>query len=60
YVYGLGNSIIGEITHFNGYSWRSINIGTFYTHYGLSVKQNIIAAAGWNGDKALITILFKN
>ena len=59
-VYGLGNSIIGEITHFNGYSWRSINIGTFYTHYGLSVKQNIIAAAGWNGDKALITILFKN
>jgi hypothetical protein len=55
-VYGLGNSIIGEITHFNGYTWTSINIGTFYTHYGLSVKQNIIAAAGWNGDKALITI----
>ncbi|MEO8232940.1 MAG: glucosyl transferase [Ignavibacteriota bacterium] len=59
-VYGLGNSIIGEISHFNGYSWGSISVGTLYTNYSLSVKQNSVATVGWNGDKALITLLFRN
>jgi len=56
-VYGISAAF--AILHFNGYSWEKISSFPNHVFYRLDVKKNITVAAGWFGDKALITILKK-
>ncbi len=36
----------GFITHFNGSSWRSINLSNNYVFYSVAIKNNTVAIAG--------------
>ena len=54
-VYGLG--MPGIIIHFNGYSWQTIVTGQNNIHYRIEVKNDFAATVGWQGDKALITVI---
>ena len=59
------NDIVGlsanlSIFHFNGYTWNSIQTGTNNIYLKVQIKNNIIATTGWNGNRAIITILFRN
>jgi hypothetical protein len=53
-VFGLSSTLL--ILHFNGYSWQYINTLNII-YYRLDVKDNIMAAVGWQSDKAVITVL---
>ena len=48
------------IHHFNGYSWGSINPDPSNRYWRIDIKGNIISAAGYQGEKAAITIIRKN
>lgn len=59
------NDIVGlsanlSIFHFNGYSWNSIQTGLNNIYLKLQIKNNIIATVGWQNDRAIITLLFRN
>lgn len=56
-IYGI--STTSSILHFNGYSWQSIKTTPNSVFYSLDVKNNLTVTCGWQGDKALITILKK-
>lgn len=50
----------GLLSHFNGYSWRHY-INNELPHYSgrllsVDIKQDVIVAVGWIGNKAIITI----
>ena len=58
------NNIVGlsanrNIYHFNGYSWLGIATEPNNTFIKVEITKKIIASVGWQGDKALITILKK-
>ncbi len=57
-VFGLSSTFL--ILHFNGYSWQFINTGTNNVYYRQDAKDNLTAVVGWQGDKAVITILRRN
>ncbi|MDP2364110.1 MAG: glucosyl transferase, partial [Ignavibacteria bacterium] len=57
-IVGLSSTL--TVFHFNGYSWNSIQTGTNNIYLKIQIKNNSIATSGWNGDKALITLLFRN
>ena len=59
------NDIVGlsanlSIFHFDGYSWNSIQTGLNNIYLKLQIKNNIIATVGWQNDRAIITLLFRN
>jgi hypothetical protein len=54
-VYGLG--MPGIIIHFNGYTWQTIATGQNNIHYRIEAKNDFAATVGWQGDKALITVI---
>lgn len=54
-VYGLGN--LGIILHFNGYTWQTIATGQNNTFYRIEAKNDFAVTVGWQGDKALITVI---
>ncbi|MCH9029575.1 MAG: glucosyl transferase [Bacteroidetes bacterium] len=54
-VFGLSSTI--SLLHFNGFSWQFINTGTSNIYFRQDVKNDLIAAVGWQGDKAVITII---
>ncbi|MFA6980425.1 MAG: glucosyl transferase [Ignavibacteriaceae bacterium] len=56
-IYGI--STTSSILHFNGYGWHSIKTLPNSVFYRLDVKNNLTVTCGWQGDKALITILKK-
>ncbi len=45
------------ILHFNGYSWRSIQTNPDNIFLKVDIKDNLIAAVGWQDNKAVITVL---
>jgi hypothetical protein len=50
---------LGEIIHFNGISWKSFVAETQLpsgNYYGISIKEDLIVAAGFNGASAVITV----
>ena len=49
-----GNS--GEILHFNGTEWRSFQNGLAGSLYNIDIRQNIVAAVGYDGSKAFLKI----
>ncbi len=57
-VFGISST--SSIFHFNGYNWKNNNIGNNNIYFRLDVKNNLTAAAGWQGDKAIITLLQRN
>jgi hypothetical protein len=58
-VFGIGGP--GSIIyHFNGYSWKSINPNPNYRYWRIEIKGDIIAASGYQGEKAAITVLRRN
>jgi len=58
-VCGIGGS--GSIIyHFNGYSWQSINPDQNNRYWRIDIKGNTIAASGYQGEKAAVTILRRN
>ncbi|RKY97904.1 MAG: glucosyl transferase, partial [Ignavibacteriae bacterium] len=57
-VFGLSSTF--SILHFNGYSWQYINTGTSNIYYRQDVKDDLVVAVGWQGDKAVITIIRRN
>lgn len=59
------NDIVGlsanhAIFHFNGYSWNSIQTGINNIYLKIQNKKNVIATVGWQNDRAIITLLFRN
>jgi hypothetical protein len=59
------NDIVGlsanlSIFHFNGYSWNSIQTDLNNIYLKILIKNNTIATVGWQNDKAIITLLFRN
>lgn len=68
-IYGIKgqsfNDIVGlsaklSIFHFNGYRWNSIQTGINNIYLKIQIKNNTIATVGWQSNKALITLLFRN
>jgi hypothetical protein len=68
-IYGINgqsfNDLVGlsanlSIFHFNGYSWNSIQTGINNIYLKIQIKNNIIATVGWQNDRAIITLLFRN
>ncbi len=45
------------IYHFNGNSWQSINPVPNNRYWRIDIKGNIIVASGYQGEKALITVI---
>ncbi|OQY71645.1 MAG: hypothetical protein B6D44_12190, partial [Ignavibacteriales bacterium UTCHB2] len=56
----FGISSLGTILHFNGYNWGSINVPVENIFLKLDVKGNVISTVGWQGKKAVITIIRRN
>ncbi|MCZ7608640.1 MAG: glucosyl transferase [Ignavibacterium sp.] len=56
----FGISSLGIILHFNGYNWGSINVPVENIFLKLDVKGNVISTVGWQGEKAVITIIRRN
>jgi len=54
-----GLSANRKIYHFNGYTWLGIATEPNNTFIKVEITKKIIASVGWQGDKALITILKK-
>lgn len=55
-VSGLSSTF--SLLHFNGFSWQFINTGISNNiYYSQDMKNELIVAVGWQGDKAVITIL---
>jgi len=68
-IYGINgqsfNDIVGlssnlSIFHFNGFSWSSIQTGLNNIYLKIQIKNNTIATVGWQNDRAIITLLFRN
>ena len=57
-LYGLGMQ--GILIHFNGYSWQSIATGQNNIYYRIETKTDFTATIGWQGDKAVITVIRRN
>ncbi len=57
-VFGLSSTL--SILHFNGFSWRYIIPSVNNIYYRQDSKDGIIAATGWQGEKAMITIIKKD
>ncbi|HQI42101.1 MAG TPA: glucosyl transferase [Ignavibacteriaceae bacterium] len=57
-IVGLSSNL--SIFHFNGYSSNSIHTGSNNIYVKIQIKNNTIATIGWQDDKALITILYRN
>jgi len=55
---GLSSNL--SIFHFNGFSWSSIQTGLNNIYLKIQIKNNTIATVGWQNDKAIITLLFRN
>jgi hypothetical protein len=61
---GLNDIIVvgayGEVLHFNGMTWRSIKNGETSllsgSYYRVAVKENVIAAVGYDGNQAVALI----
>jgi hypothetical protein len=57
-VFGLSSTF--NLLHFNGYSWQYINIGGSNIYYRQEVKNELTVVVGWQGDKAVITVIRRN
>jgi hypothetical protein len=57
-VFGISSAF--SVIHFNGLNWQFINEGDPNIYYRLEIKNDLIAAVGWLGDKAVITLLKRN
>ena len=57
-VFGLSSTY--SILYFNGYNWRYIIPATNNIYYAQSVKNNIVTAVGWQGEKAVVTVIRRN
>ena len=57
-VFGLSSTY--SILHFNGYTWEYIIPTSSIVYYREDVKNNLIVAVGWQGEKAAVTIIKRN
>ena len=57
-VYGLSST--KSIMHFNGYTWQYVIPITNNIYLRQDVKCDIIAAVGWQGEKAVVTLIKRN
>ncbi|AFH48157.1 Hypothetical protein IALB_0445 [Ignavibacterium album JCM 16511] len=53
----FGISSVFSVVHFNGFSWQFINRGDTKIYFRLGVKNNLAVAVGWQGDRAVLTLL---
>ncbi|MDD5607996.1 MAG: glucosyl transferase [Ignavibacterium sp.] len=57
-LYGI--SAAYTILHFSGYNWTDVNPFPNNTYYSMNVLNNYAAFVGWQGDKAVITLIKRN
>ena len=57
-IFGLSSTT--SILHFNGYTWQYILPAANNIYYRQDVKDNVMAAVGWQGNKAVITLIKRN
>jgi hypothetical protein len=57
-IYGI--SAAYTLLHYNGYSWDNVGYFPNDTYYSMNVLNNLSAAVGWQGDKAVVTVIRRN